>query len=49
MEYTPLKLADGNVKTNTYYEFPTPQRTNFVTKVGAWIKKMVKFITTPPN
>ena len=52
MESTPLKLADGNVKTDTYYSFGEPTRTNrnkFMTKVGAWIKKVLNFFTTPPN
>jgi len=49
MESTPLKLADGNIQPNTYYEFPPKKRTKFVRKFGAWIKKIVKFITTPPN
>jgi len=52
MESTPLKLADGNIQPNTYYEFPPKNRTNyskFVTKFGAWIKNIVNFFTTPPN
>ena len=45
MESTPLKLAYGNVKTDTYYSFGEPTRTNrnkFMTKVGAWIYNATK-------
>jgi|UniRef100_A0A6C0LQ14 hypothetical protein len=49
MESTPLKLADGNILPNTYYEFPQKKRSKFSAKFGAWIKKVVKFFTTPPN
>jgi len=49
MESTPLKLADGNVQSNTYYEFSPKKPITFVSKFTGWVKNIVRFFITPPK